>query len=195
LRKKGNKKGKIKESLGGFHFPTVNINGVAHSLKGIERDAKRKDYIKEVGLDREAKVTKECDEARGKEIEILKKAQNREIANDTYCQQGFPSSLVFFRVNPKTACKVERGGDDDQKQEPPIPGTIKDVTCHQEHPVLPRMAQGSVKAVNNHKKDGKLKGIKEHRFYFCRYEVSVSSATDKVSLESLYHKSSRQLRK
>jgi hypothetical protein len=57
LRKESNKKGEIEELLGGLHFPTININGIAHGLERVKGDAKGEDDVEEMGFERKTKMT------------------------------------------------------------------------------------------------------------------------------------------
>lgn len=52
LREKAYEERKIQEMLRRNHFPSIDVNGVAHSLKRVKGNPHRKDDIYKMGLDR-----------------------------------------------------------------------------------------------------------------------------------------------
>jgi hypothetical protein len=78
LRKESHKKGEIQKVLSWSDFLSVYIYGIAHGLKGIERNTDGQGYILELEI-----AIKELIEVLNEEIGILEVAQHSQIRHHT----------------------------------------------------------------------------------------------------------------
>jgi hypothetical protein len=52
-----------------------------------------------------------------------------------------------------------------QKQKPPVPGTVEDAACGQQHSVLPLVIKHKVQSKHNNKKYKELECVKKHTLF------------------------------
>ena len=80
--------------------------------------------------------------------------------------------------NVLAANKICGNRSEKQKQEFPIPGSVKNAAGQNEHAVLPSMRKNEIEAVDKAKKDKKLQGIKKHKRIIFKIALFINSLTE-----------------
>ncbi len=156
LGEQGNKEGIIQKALGRDQLSAIHVDGVAHGLEGIERDAHRQDNV-EVKVSRtEPHRHQQGFRAAHKEIEVFKEPEDAEVDHHADGEEGLSGPLFRMAVNGLRHKKVHRGRNGDERQKAPIPASIKEIARSQKQQVLSAMWQQHIGAIYHRKKYGKI---------------------------------------
>src|SRR6185503_721657 len=97
-----------------------------------------------------------------KEIEVLKKSQNRKIQNQGGDEQGFAGTRVRSVLDLSCDHKVDQRRCDHQQQKAPVPPTVEEVASQQEEQILPPPLQAPIHSDNKSEKQQVDGSIKKH---------------------------------
>src|SRR5580700_10769922 len=75
--------GIIKKIALGWRLAAIDLNGVAEGLKGVERDANRQNHLKKRQRNVDTGMPEAGLQRGGKEVVVLKHAEQAEIGNET----------------------------------------------------------------------------------------------------------------
>ena len=134
----------------GGNLPTVDIDGIAERLEGIEADADRQDepQCRNIGMTPSAGLHQPI-QTFGKEAEVLEAGKNGHIERDVTSRNETPVPSALYEGPAKIAAQR---GDDNQEQEAPVPPAIEHVAGKQHKQVLP--AQPLRQCPVNQERDG-----------------------------------------
>ena len=68
--------------FGSFHFTPIDIDRIAHRLKGIEANSYRKDQVQSARMRLESKKVDQVRSRFDKEVEVFEKAEEAEVENE-----------------------------------------------------------------------------------------------------------------
>ena len=149
---------------GRFQLSTIDVNGIAERLEGVETDADGEDYLEQQPfcLPAEEHVRKGRDE----EIIILENAQDKQVEDDIdrIDRLGFSRCLPVL-VNKKARSETTGRGECNQEKEPPVPPSIEDVGHHYDEEILQLkvlLEDEPIEQKHYRQEDGELYGVEKH---------------------------------
>jgi len=117
-------------------------------LKSVKGDTDREQNLEKGDSDVKSQDRQQGLHVIDEEIVILEEAEDRQISGDAEKQEEFPFFYIFRFVDLETAEIIENRGGKNKGEKPPVPGTVKHVTGHQQHPVLQPMVENEIETVN-----------------------------------------------
>ncbi len=167
--------------LAGGNLFAVNVNRVAHSLKGVEADADGKHEIERERVGVQAERAEKPREVVGKEIIVLEDAEYPNVESDVCeaeCFPGFGTRRILVNHPPEEVAQNACQGD--KKQKPHVPPPVEHVACRQKQHVLRPLPPEyePIEQENRGQKDEKLNRIEQHKTKpslacFCACKVRV----------------------
>jgi len=110
LWEEGNKEQEIDEITGRRELPPVDVDGVAHGLEGVERNAYRQQQLVQGQAERKKLV-----EAMGKKVVVLEDGEQAKVARQAENEEQPPQALVLAPRDEKRGVVVDDGGEEEQK--------------------------------------------------------------------------------
>ena len=160
LRKERYECGEADEA--GFRLDTlaVAVDGVAHRLECVERDASRQLPAGHSHLVGDAHVGQRPVEVGDDETGVLERGQQQDVIAD---RQRQPQAAAAALAHPQDGKVIDDGGVGDKQQEERAPPPVEDVGRSQQ----PRVAQPGplgqqVDRVEDQEEDGEYPGVEEH---------------------------------
>ena len=105
--------------------PTVDVDGVAEGLEGVEADAERKDDAPSRRRDFEPQVVEERDGVVGEEEQVFEVEEQAEVDREAQQEEQSPAQSVRARRDADSRCVVHQGGHEQQGQELHAPEAVE----------------------------------------------------------------------
>jgi hypothetical protein len=143
LRKEGYEQGVVEKVPLGSHGSPIHVNGIAERLKGVERDAHRKQDIKSRRVERE-----ETGEGIGEEVVVFEEKEYGEVKNQRGGQ--YEALMVYGPAFHKEA--GEPGNDDREEEEAEVgrvPACVKEEGSGQEKKAGSAIGPGAIAPGNS----------------------------------------------
>jgi hypothetical protein len=136
LREEGHEQREVQQSAGRLDLAAIDVYGVAQGLKGIERNSDWKHHLERERPHGDADCVQQLGKALGKEAEILEDPEDPQIDDHAGGDQTPAAAPIIGFRKPDTERIIDHRRQDDQTQETPVPGTVKDVAGGQQPSVL-----------------------------------------------------------
>ena len=115
-----------------FRLTAVYIYHITQPLESKETYSHRQYDVQRIELVRYAHQTHNAVQAGNEEVEILEEEQQAQIDDKGACQEQLPFTVGFIVMNQLSEYEIRGCYRNDQKQEPPVPATVKKVTGNQQ---------------------------------------------------------------
>jgi hypothetical protein len=132
LGKKGHKERKIKEGTPRLSVPTINIQSIRESLKGVEGYTHGKDYIRHCGLIIESQTLNKQHEIVQKESTIFEESQESQVTAQRQHEKEPFTTETLVPMHPGSSAPIHQGGDPNQDHEGGAPRSIEDIACDEQ---------------------------------------------------------------
>ena len=130
----------------------VDVDGVAHALKRVKRNAHGQHDVKGGIGDRDAHGGQQGLKPLNEKIEILEKSEEPQVDGDAHPQPSLLGPGSGAAGDPGAGQVVDHGGKQDEGEKPVVPGRVEHVAGHQQDHVLPPMTAHPVGEIGNRKK-------------------------------------------
>src|SRR5271165_5962334 len=142
VRKEANEESIIDKRISRLDLPSIDIDYVCDFLEGVEGDAGRKQNPQQrhrnvVETHRRQHSGERLDE----EIEILEESEKAKVNNQRQDQEGPSLHGILQSGELPRYQKINAGATCHQKQESPIPPTVKEIACGEQEDILRPPAQ------------------------------------------------------
>jgi hypothetical protein len=162
LREEGDVERVVERFADRLEAAAVDVDGVAHRLERVEGDADRKhDFEREV-RQRQPGQRGEVAQALREEAGVLEDAQDREVGDDTEGHPQPAAPRVVRPRDPEAGDVVDRGREQQQATEAPVPRAVEEVARGQQHAILRALRQHDVQGQADREEEPELEAIEEH---------------------------------
>lgn len=156
-----------------FLLTSVDIDRVAQRLKGIERNACRKQKLEHRDVIANVESIKGVLEACTEKVEVLEGEEHSQIRRETEGQPVPANLLVAGTIHPPSCDIVHERRSHDQDDELWLPAHIEIVAGDQEHDPTETVGKQVVGSDDAGQEKQKIYRIEEHgRYFFCLVTAS-----------------------
>ena len=153
----------FEKGSGSLDAPFVDVHDVSDFLKRIKRNPRRKNDAKQRQWNVvKAEVVQHPDEGAGKKIKILENSENGEVQDERE-DEPLPAMWILLRRNDFLSDqKIHRGAANHEREKPPVPPAVKEVTRQQKKDILGTAVQPPKKKNDRDQEQEESGGIKKH---------------------------------
>ncbi len=153
----------VEKRLGGLNSSFIYVHDISDFLKGVKRDAGRKDDANQGQRNIvNSKFVEGTQEGTRKEVKVFKGPQNQEIQDEREDKPLPPVGIQAAGGNLLCDEEIHRGAADHKGEETPIPPSVEKVAGQEKKNILGAMIEAPIQEHDRYQEKKISGGVKEH---------------------------------
>ena len=159
LGEEGDEGQEMNDSSAWRELSAVDVDGIAHRLEGVERDAHRQDDVQRAQLERHVQIRQQVRQRLDEEIVVLEEAEDGQVARHARDEQRLAPARRRDALQPQADPVIEQAREREQPEEPPVPPAVEKVAGRDDEEVAGRQASDgrASKAARTRRKTGGIR--------------------------------------